>query len=246
MKTNRSQVFAVMAFTIALSGSAVTRVAAQPKAEEAANPAAQKVYDEAIRILTSVKSTEYRHRTNIDEKKGAYYCDCSGFVGYVLSRTVMDDGRKGPLADGQRRPTAMEYEKFFEAAPAKPGGDGRWQQITRVADARPGDVVAWRHEVPKPGNTGHVVIVDQSPVVERDGLVRVTVVDSTTLPSADISGDKGKTGIGRRTMWFTVDDKGRPVGYVRGSRSAKPKVEAISIGRALPVSQKRVVVGRAA
>jgi hypothetical protein len=78
------------------------------------------------------------------------------------------------------------------------------------------------------------VIVDQTPIVEKDGVVRVAVIDSTTLPSVDIRGDKGKTGIGRRTMWFTVDKNGRPHGYIRGSRKSKPKVEAIAIGRALP------------
>jgi hypothetical protein len=106
-------------------------------------------------------------------------------------------------------------------------------------------VIAWRHEKPKPGNTGHVVIVDQTPVVEQDGLVRVVIIDSTTLPSNDLKG-KGKSGIGRRTMWFTVSKDGEPQGHVRGSRTAKPKVEAISIGRALPPSGKPIVSKRAA
>src|SRR5262249_25129600 len=120
--------------------------------------------------------------------------------------------------------------------PENPTSGARWQQIPRVADARPGDVIAWRHEVPKPNNTGHVVIVDKKPVVEKDGLVRMDIIDSTTLPSADITADKGKTGIGRRTMWFKVDSDGRAVSYVRGKRTAAPKTEAISIGRALPTS----------
>ena len=211
-----------------------------------ANTATSRVHDEAMRILNSIKMTQYRHSTNIDEKKGVYYCDCSGFVGYVLNRTLTNDGRKGPLADGKRRPLAMDYEKFFAAVPSKTGGDGRWQQIDRLADARPGDVIAWRHEKPKPGNTGHVVIVDQTPVAEKDGLVRVIVIDSTTLPSSDISGDKGKSGIGRRTMWFTIDKEGRPHAYVRGARTAKARVESISIGRALPSPTIRPATRRAA
>jgi hypothetical protein len=58
------------------------------KSDRPANSAAQKIYDEATRILASIKETKYRHRTDIDEKKGIYHCDCSGFCGYVLSRTV--------------------------------------------------------------------------------------------------------------------------------------------------------------
>jgi hypothetical protein len=219
-----------------------------PKEDRAANAATQSVHEEAVRILNSIQLTEYRHKTDIDEDKGAYYCDCSGFVGYVLNRTVAKDG-KGPFRDGKKRPLAMDYERGFAKAPEKAGGKSGWQQVVRVADARPGDVIAWRHEKPKPGNTGHVVIVDQKPVVEKDGLVRVAIIDSTTLPSTDLDG-KGKSGIGRRTMWFTVDKEGRAVGSVRGSRTSKPKVEAISIGRALPVgaaaSEKQGAARRAA
>src|SRR5262249_55219831 len=89
----------------------------------------------------------------------------------------------------------------------------------------------------KPGNTGHVVIVDQTPVMEKDGLVRVVVIDSTTKPQVDDTRPKGSSGIGRGTMWFTVDKEGRPEGYVRGSRTAKPTIEAISIGRVLPAGK---------
>jgi hypothetical protein len=199
-----------------------------------------------MRVLNSIKLTEYRHKTDIDEKKGAYYCDCSGFVGYVLNRTVAKDDGKGPFHDGRKRPLARDYEKGFAKAPEKADGKGGWQQVVRLTDARPGDVIAWRHEKPKPNNTGHVVIVDQTPVVEKDGLIRVVVIDSTTLPSSDLAGGKGKSGIGRRTMWFMVGKDGEPHGYVRGSRTAKPKVEAISVGRALPASGKSTVARRAA
>ncbi len=209
------------------------------KIDRPANGATCSVHEEAMRILNSIHTTKYQHNPDIDEKKGAYYCDCSGFVGYVLSRTVSKVDAKGPLHNGRKRPTAMEYEKFFAAAPSNAGGDGRWQRVDWLTDARPGDVIAWRHEKPKPGNTGHVVIVDQTPIVEKDGVVRVAVIDSTTLPSVDITGEKGKTGIGRRTMWFTVDKDGLPHGYIRGSRKSKAKVEAIAIGRALPSAKSR-------
>ena len=178
-------------------------------------------------------------------RRATYYCDCSGFVGYVLNRTVAKDDQKGPFGDGKMRPLAMHYEKGFAKSSEKFDEADRWQQVVRLIDARPGDVIAWRREKPKPGNTGHVVIVDQKPVVEKDGLVRVEIIDSTTLPSSDLAG-KGKSGVGRRTMWFTVDKEGRPLGTVRGKRTAKPKVEAISIGRALPATENRAAGRRAA
>ncbi len=221
------------------------RDAVKAKGDGPANAAAKSVHDEALRIVESTKLTEYRHATDIDEKKGAYYCDCSGFVGYVLNRTVAKEEGKGPFRDGRKRPLAMDYEKGFAKAPANADGDTGWQKVTRLVDARPGDVIAWRHEVPKPGNTGHVVIVDKRPVVEQDGLVRVEIIDSTTLPSSDLAG-KGKSGVGRRAMWFTIDKDGHPTASVRGSRTAKPKAEAISIGRSLPTASKRAAVRPAA
>lgn len=233
-----------------LCGNLTARELPKTNGDGAANAVTQSVHDEAMRILNSIQLTAYKHDTDIDEKKGQYYCDCSGFVGYVLNRTASKDDKKGPFGNGSRRPLAMDYEKGFDKAPENVVAGARWQQIVRVADARPGDVIAWRHEVPKPGNTGHVVIVDKKPVVEKDGLVRMDIIDSTTLPSADITGSKGKTGIGRRTMWFKVDSDGHAVAYVRGKRTATPKTEAISIGRALPANaaatEKRAGSRRAA
>lgn len=241
----------VSVISLAIScGQLSAREVPKPSGDAPANVATKSIHEEAQRILGTIQLTAYKHDTDIDEKNGKFYCDCSGFVGYVLNRTVSKDDKKGPFGDGRRRPLAADYERGFEKAPENPTSGARWQQITRVSDARPGDVIAWRHEVPKPGNTGHVVIVDKKPVVEKDGLVRMDIIDSTTLPSADITGEKGKTGIGRRTMWFKVDSDGRAVAYIRGKRTATPKTEAIAIGRALSpngaASEKRAAGRRAA
>jgi hypothetical protein len=227
------------------------RCGAAPRGDRPANAAARSVHDEATRILKSIKTTKYQHRTEMDEEKGMYRCDCSGLVGYILNRSVGADG-SGALGDGRKRPLAMDYEKFFAAAPTKapsphplPGGGrqgegskARWQRIERLVDARPGDVIAWRKEKPRPGNTGHVVIVDRRPVLEDDGLVRVVFIDSTTRPMVDDTRPEGTSGVGRGTMWFKVDAQGRPSAHIRGARTGEPKVEAISIGRALPAPKK--------
>lgn len=209
-----------------------------PRVDGPANAATRSVHGEAIRILNNIRTTVYQHDTKINESKGVYRCDCSGFVGYVLSRSTGKNDQKGPLSDGRKRPLAMDYEKFFAAAPSKADGTARWQHVVRLADALPGDVIAWRHEKPMPGNTGHVVIVDQRPVLEKEGIVRVVVIDSTTRPQVDDTRAKGTSGVGRGTMWFTIDGEGRPIGHIRGSRTSKPKIESISVGRALPPVEK--------
>jgi hypothetical protein len=259
-------VFVVALALAILVGSAAGRDV--PRADRAANAAARGIHGEANRILESIRTTKYQHRTEIDEKKREYLCDCSGFVGYVLNRSVGADG-SGALGDGRKRPLAMDYEKFFAAAPTKapspyhlpkgegdkgtlpkrlPKGEGfaRWQRIERLADARPGDIIAWRHEKPKPGNTGHVIIVDQRPGLEDDGLVRVVFIDSTTRPMANDTRAKGTSGIGRGTMWFKIDEQGRAIAHVRGARGTKPTTEKISIGRALPAVKKKAASRRAA
>jgi hypothetical protein len=233
-----------LVFAVIFCGSVVAREA--PQCDRPANSAAQEIYDEAVRILTSIKETKYRHRTDVDEKKGIYYCDCSGFCGYVLGRTVSKGDPKGPLGDGKRRPRARDFQLAFAAAPARPDGTSRWQHVERIVDARPGDIIAWRHKVDKPNNSGHVVIVAERPVVEKDGLVRVVMIDSTTKPQVDDTRAKGTSGIGRGTMWIQVDERCRPIAYLRGSRSAKPQTEPISIGRALPVIEKKLAKRRAA
>jgi len=238
--THVRQFAVALGISLVICGRSAAVAKDVPRADRAANPASRGIHEEAVRILDSIQKTKYEHRTQINEEKGEYYCDCSGLVGYVLNRTVGQDGT-GALGDGRKRPLAMDYEKFFAAAPTKRSKDkaARWQRIERLADARPGDVIAWRHEVPKPGNTGHVIIVHERPVLEDDGLVRVVYIDSTTLQQSDDSRPDGVTGVGRGTMWFHIDGEGRPVSHIRGERKAEPKKEAISIGRPLPVDKPK-------
>jgi len=200
--------------------------------EGPANPSTQRIHEEANRILSGIQETIYQHKTEIDEENGIYRCDCSGLGIYVLNRTVAKDDPRGPLGDDRTRPRAMHfYEAFAEATPAN---EGRWQRVEQLVAARPGDIIAWRRDVIRPGNSGHVVFVDEQPVLESDGLVRVVMIDSTTRPQVDDTRAKGESGVGRGTMWFKLDDDGRPVAYVRGSRTAEPQVVQISIGRANP------------
>jgi hypothetical protein len=82
-------------------------------------------------------------------------------------------------------------------------------------------------------NTGHIVIVDQTPVREEDGQIRVTLIDSTVTGHADDSRKAGTSGVGRGTMWFTVNEQGRPISYRWKSRTGKAHETPISIGRVI-------------
>jgi hypothetical protein len=222
---------------IAVSGSGERRAHGDSAGDGPANAATQRIHDETRRILANLQDTMYRHTTEIDEAKGIFRCDCSGLGIYILNRTVATEDRQGPLGDGKLRPRAMHFYEAFAQADAAPRGNGRWQRIERLVDARPGDIVAWRRDKILPGNSGHVVMVDEAPVVEEDGLVRVVMIDSTTRHLVNDTRRKGESGVGRGTMWFRVDDEGRPVAYVRGPRTAEPVAVRISIGRARPANE---------
>jgi hypothetical protein len=229
------QVCAALVIVALTSGG--LRAESHTEARGPANPATAHIHEEARRILHGLHETVYQHKTEIDEAEGVYRCDCSGLGIYILSQTVAKDDPRGPLGDGKVRPRAMHFYEAFAQAKTQADGGGRWQRIERIVDARPGDIIGWRREIVVPGNSGHVVIVDEQPVAEDDGLVRVVIIDSTTRPQVDDTRGEGESGVGRGTMWFKADDEGRPVAYVRGSRDAAPTAVRISIGRANPAKQ---------
>jgi len=195
---------------------------------------AQRLSDEMRRILGSVTSTEYSHKTRVDETKGEYLLDCSGLACYVLRRELPEHYKNISRSKGKARPVARDFYACFAAAPTgEPGRDG-WRQISRLRDARPGDLIAWKSE-PGAASTGHVMFVDNVPRQAPAGQVEVVVVDSTSSRHGNDTRKAGQTGIGRGTMWFVVDAEGKPIGYRWGSPKGKVRERPIAIGRAVPL-----------
>ena len=96
----------------------------------------------------------------------------------------------------------------------------------------PGDFIAWRKlAVPKKGNSGHIVMIMEKPVEEKDGTVRIVVFDSSKSRHANDLRTKDTNGVGTGTMWFFVNKIGAPVSFYWSSRKYKPKTVPIAIGR---------------
>lgn len=150
------------------------------------------------------------------------------------------------------RALAEEYFAVFESAAESEAeaqkadeGSGGWQKIARIADAAPGDILAWKNPAHHEGdhaNTGHVMIIDEVPVEEpalagvaRDSnrLYRVAIIDSSESPHADDTRSEGQTGVGRGTLWIVADGDGRPVGFHWKSAKGQGKDWPIAIGRAV-------------
>jgi hypothetical protein len=202
---------------------------------EAPSPVALRVLAEAERILTGVKHSVYSHKTAVDEKAASYEMDCSGLVRYVLRQVSPQHLAAIAAETARRNPRAVEFYIFFTACGMSETEQGGWRAVERIADARPGDIIAWRRGHFLPGeSTGHVVILASAPEAETDGTYRAVIIDSTTAPHADDTRPAGTSGVGRGTVWFEVDHRGRPTAC-RGNASAGFRDLAIAIGR--PVSQ---------
>jgi hypothetical protein len=193
------------------------------------------VMERVQRIADTLKSSEYSHVTRVNEAEGSYVFDCSGFVAWVLRRTAAGAHYSVVSRSKAQRPLARDY--YWEIARARPRAQRGWARIARVADARPGDVIAWLKppEVQSP-NTGHVAFVVEAPepsrVVEGGYLVRIA--DASRYFHADDEREAlGRSGFGIGTILVVADpETGGPVAYGWfGDRSAWVLSARMALGR---------------
>jgi hypothetical protein len=137
----------------------------------------QQVAWQAEFIVNNLQQTDYQHLENIDVDRGAYHCDCSGFVGFVLGRAAPDHYNMIPKETNQPRPRAFKYYEYFSSL--TPESLGGWHQIDFLRDARRGDIVAWRFpEIEEGQDTGHVFFVAETAKVIDSGIFSIRVYDS--------------------------------------------------------------------
>lgn len=191
---------------------------------------------EAERELQVVRESTYTHQLHIDEGRGRFDYDCSGFVGYALSRVDPQALRAVRDVPGSR-PLAKHFEAFFSHL--SPLGAGRWQPVRRVDALAPGDVIAWKRPAESTSkNTGHVVLVAGPPLARSAHELVVPIIDSTAAPHGrgDSREPRHATGLGQGAIVLQVDDAGRPTGFRWTVRSHRLWETEISMGhlRAAP------------
>jgi hypothetical protein len=206
-----------------------------PHATEPAPPAQTRAGRAILELLATVqrsmRETRYQHQTVVRERDGVYLWDCSGMAAWVLRRAAPVAMRRITRA----RPVARDFVRAIEQAPTERAVAG-WQRIERLADARPGDLFAWRRPRGFPSrNTGHVgFVVDRPlPVVGMPGAYAARVADATSLGHQDDTrADDADGGFGLGTLVFLTDEVGRGVGYGwLGTQSQGYVVTPIVIGR---------------
>lgn len=167
--------------------------------------------DEAERQLASMTHSHYSHQTSVDEETGTYNYDCSGFVGYAMSRA-------DPCAFSillHERPNAAQFYYHLAQMPLIPGKGG-WMRVLTPLGLMPGDIIVWlKPDESDAKSTGHIMIVAGKPVKDpyREGEVLVRVIDSTTSPHTDDTRIPGQTGLGKGTIGIMTDSSGIPTGY---------------------------------
>ena len=168
---------------------------------------------EAQRELAAAMSSQYVHRTHVDELNGTFDYDCSGFIGYALSR-IAPDALAAVQAQTRRRPLAKHFEAFF--ASLAPMGHP-WARVEHVAELMPGDLIAWLEPADKRShNTGHIMVVAARPYQGvRVGELEITVIDSSHSGHGvhDARIQQHRNGIGVGKIILMMDSSGRAIGY---------------------------------
>lgn len=209
----------------------------KPGASDAATDAASSsgadlLAEEAHREIVAMVSSTYSHTTLVDESKGVFDYDCSGFVDYALSR-VLPDAFATLQSATSPRPLAKDFEAFFASITTS---SGRWRRVARAIDLVPGDVVAWLKPADvTSSNTGHLMIVRAlpSPNPKNSSEILVPITDSTESPHGptDSRTATGATGLGTGTIGLLVDASGAPQRYRwTGAWSTKIETTPIALG----------------
>jgi hypothetical protein len=197
----------------------------------------QQLADEALRVYNAVRHTTYSHKNHVDVETGTYNVDCNGFVGFVLKEAAPQHFAQITPEPRHKLPRAFIYAAYFANLPST--GTNDWLQVPRLADARPGDIIAWSLTDPPPGdkNTGHVVVVADDPVDKGDNKLSVRVYDSSdVIHHDDTRGVSPRTGVGIGTIWFSVGVAGNPTAFQFGPNDHFHP-EPIAIGRLQPLEQ---------
>lgn len=176
---------------------------------------AGQIAGEAERILSNVVETRYQHTTDIQPDTGIYYCDCSGYVSYVLQQIAPKHLQAIPKESNWDRPRAFKYYQYFASLASN--ASGGWHPIHHLMDSLPGDILAWEETTvdPPPPNmdTGHVLILAEEPKLLDNGVMSVAVYDSSDVLHFEDSRDQDgefESGVGAGVLRFKTDSTGHP------------------------------------
>jgi hypothetical protein len=177
----------------------------------------------ALNVVNTALESEYDHDPFVDASTGTYDVDCSGFISYLLGLVAPRHLAEISVPSGETRLLAHDYYTFFDMLVQEPAAG--WLPIARLADAQPGDLVAWKlTDTVIPGkDTGHVLVVADTPTSGADSAVAVSVYDSSDIRHDDDSRGPGRliaTGVGSGVIHFQIGLSGEPTEFQFASGEA--------------------------
>jgi hypothetical protein len=228
------------AFLVAVTLAVATP--AQAVAEARAEPRLLAEVEHEYRTMTV---TRYQHHTQVDATAGRYFYDCVGFVAHALREsdpTAIATVRRLFAITPNRVPAPARFVAVFTATGPEPAG---WQRVTRLADARPGDVLAWSYDHPARSN-GHAAVLASTPRPGGRDSYLVDVWDSTATPHGphdtrianpvNLPAANGQaSGLGRGTIRVDVDHRSGSVRAVHWTPTSGA-VAAAHFGLGRPTS----------
>jgi hypothetical protein len=234
----RGRLLALLIGSFAGSLSAPSALAGEHPSARAAGPASDRILEKLARVATNLRESKYNHATVVDEQKGRYEFDCSGFVTWLLRRTAPGAYSTFVTRSQNQRPLARDYYWEIARAPVGERTPRGVRKISRVDAALPGDIVAWlKPALLQSPHTGHVAFVLEPPQPAPDvpGGFLVRIADASSYQhDADDRYASGRTGFGSGTILLVADpETGEPRAYGWfGLRSRFVLETSIAIGRA--------------
>lgn len=206
------------------------RAAVSFASSEPAARAGRRVLTTLAAVRASLRETRYEHVTRVHARRGVYLWDCSGMAAWVLQRAAP----RALSALGDGRPVARDFYRAIARAPLNRPRRG-WQRLGSIADARPGDVVAWlRPDGWSSPSTGHVAFLVEQPaeVPGHPGAWAVRIADATSFGHQDDSRPQGSGGYGEGTLLVLTASDGRAIAYGwYGTQSDAVLMTSILFGR---------------
>jgi DTW domain-containing protein YfiP len=137
--------------------------------------------------------------TTVDNQ--GIHCDCSGLVNLLCDHLFV------PKPYALKKPRAVHYFAILQEIGS-----------SNISQVKPWNLMAWRKDnVPKSGDSGHVLLVAGEPVKVAENVYRLAVVDST----------KVQNGLARREIGLHTNAQGRVIGVQLHLSETKVKRSAI-------------------
>lgn len=184
---------------------------------QAATPASRALVVRVDEALNALRYTYYVFGgESFDALRGVYKVDCTGYLNRMVedaSPTAYDQLR---AVRRTSRPLAEDYYYLFASLPTDGSTQHGWRRVGRVADLRPGDVIAYRYTDSTTGSTGHAMVVVglPQPATGFTSAYRIRVSDAAKSGhSSDNRGASG-SGVGAGTILLGADPTtGRPTRF---------------------------------